>query len=113
MSKQIVRALAEDLVQASGILIDDKRLKFYLESKYFNRFNPEVEKAVFKAFWKFVFRLTDEPCEKNRAINYSALRLLYARNPAQFRDQVDAEKDYFSTIATGGTPIVCLIHFLS
>ncbi|NMQ19152.1 hypothetical protein E4P82_08030 [Candidatus Competibacter phosphatis] len=97
----------------SGILIDDKKLKAYLESKYFSRFNPEVEKGVFKALWKFVFRLTDERCEKNRAINYSALTLLYGRNPTQFQAQVEADRDYFSTIATGGSPPVCLIHFLS
>ncbi|WP_298626023.1 hypothetical protein [uncultured Zoogloea sp.] len=113
LSKQIVNELIEDLEQASGILIDEKKLKAYLESKYYTRFNPEVEKAVFKALWKFVFRLTDERCEKNRAINLSALRLLYGRNPGQFRDQIEAETDYFSTIATGGDPVVCLIRFLS
>lgn len=113
LSKQIVGDLVEDLEQASGILIDDKKLKAYLESKYFSRFNPEVEKAVFKALWKFVFRLADERCEKNRTINYSALTLLYGRNPAQFQAQVEADRDYFSTIATGGSPLVCLIHFLS
>ena len=113
LSKQIVNELVGDLEQASGILIDDKRLKAYLESKYYNRFNPEVEKAVFKALWKFAFRLTDEPCEKNRAINYSALRLLFGRNPGQFRTQIEADKDYFSTIATGGAPVICLIHFLA
>lgn len=113
LSKQVVGDLVEDLAQASGILIDDKKLKAYLESKYYSRFNPEVEKAVFKALWKFVFRLTDETCEKNRAINYSALRLLFERNPAQFRKQVEADSDYFSTIANGGDPVVCLIHFLS
>jgi hypothetical protein len=113
LSKQIVNELIVDLEQASGILIDEKKLKAYLESKYFTRFNPEVEKAVFKALWKFVFRLADERCEKNRAINFSALRLLYGRNPGQFRGQIEADKDYFSAIATDGDPVVCLIHFLS
>lgn len=113
LSKQIVGDLVDDLEQASGILIDEKKLKAYLDSKYFSRFNPEVEKAVFKALWKFVFRLTDEKCEKNRAINYSALNLLYGRNPGQFWTQIEADKDYFSTIATGGTALVYLIHFLS
>jgi hypothetical protein len=113
LSKQIVNELVVDLEQASGILIDDKRLKAYLESKYYNRFNPEVEKAVFKALWKFAFRLIDEPCDKNRAINFSALRLLFGRNPSQFKTQIEADKDYFSTIATGGPPVVCLIDFLA
>jgi hypothetical protein len=113
LSKQIVNELVEDLEQASGILIDDKKLKSYLESKYYTRFNPEVEKAVFRALWKFAFRLTDDRCEKNRAINYSALRFLYGRNPAQFKGQIEADRDYFSAIAIGGAPVVCLIHFLS
>ncbi len=113
LSKQIVGDLVEDLEQASGILIDDKKLKAYLESKYFSRFNPEVEKAVFKALWKFVFRLTDERNEKNRSINYGALTLLFDRNPAQFQAQIEADKDYFSTIATSGSPVGCLIQFLS
>jgi hypothetical protein len=113
LSKRIVNELVDDLEQASGILIDDKKLKAYLESKYFNRFNPEVEKAVFKALWKFVFRSTDEKCEKNRLINYSALRFLFLRNPLQFQTLVESEKDYFSVIATIGAPAVLLIHFLS
>ena len=113
LSKQIVSEIVGDLEQASGILIDDKRLKAYLESKYYNRFNPEVEKAVFKALWKFVFRLTNEGCEKNRAINYSALRLLFERNPSQFKTQIEMDKEYFSTIATDGSPVVCLVDFLA
>lgn len=113
LSNKIVDDLVEDLEQVSGILIDDKKLKVYLESKYFSRFNSEVEKAVFKAFWKFVFRLTDEKCEKNRTINYNALSLLYSRNPAQFQAQINDDKDYFSEIATGDTPLTSLIRFLS
>jgi hypothetical protein len=113
LSKLIVNELVEDLEQASGILIDDKKLKAYLESKYFTRFNPEVEKAVFKALWKFAFRLTDERCEKNRTINFSALRLLFSRNPAQFRALVEADKDYYSSIASTGNPVAYLINFLS
>lgn len=118
LSKQIIDELVKDLAQRSETLfIDDKKgnkkLKAYLESKYFNRFNPEVEKAVFKALWKFTFRYTDEPYEKNRSINYRTLRLLYLRNRDQFRKQVNSEKDYFSKIASGGDPVVCLIRFLS
>jgi hypothetical protein len=113
LSKEIVADLLEDLDQASSILIDDKKLKTYLESKYYSRFNPEVEKAVFRALWKFVFRLADEKSEKNRAINYSALNLLYSRNPVQFKLQIEADKDYFSAIATNGVPLVYLIQFLS
>lgn len=113
LSNKIVDSLVEDIEKASDILIDDSKLKTYLESKYFSRFTPEVEKAVFKALWKFVFRLEDGRCENNRAINYRVLNLLYVRNPLQFQAQIDADRDYFSKIATGGLPIVYLIKFLS
>ena len=39
--------------------------------------------------------------------------MLYGRNPAQFQAQIEADSDYFSMIATGGSPLVCLIHFLA
>jgi hypothetical protein len=113
LSKQIVGDLVQDLEQAYGSLIDDRHLKAYLESKYFSRFNPEVEKAVFKALWKFIFRLTDERCEANRSINLRALGLLFNRNPGQFKTQLEVEKEYFSSIAAEGTPVVALIQFLS
>ena len=113
LSKKIVADLVEDLEQNSNILIEDKKLKAYLESKYFSRFNIEVEKAVFKALWKFAFKLTDERSEKNRGINYRALNLLFSRNPPQFRMLVEADRDYFSVIATNGDPVMCLTHFLS
>lgn len=113
LSKKIVNELVSDLEESSIILFNDKRLKDYLESKYYKRFNPEVEKEVFKTLWKFAFRLTDVQCEKNRVINFRALRLLFARNPEQFKLQIDADKGYFSKIATRGAPVVCLIDFLS
>lgn len=113
LSRQIAGDLVKDLEQVSGILIDDEKLRTYLESKYFSHFNPEVEKVVFKALWKFVFRLTDEGCEKNRGINYNALTLLYGRNPTQFQYQIEADRGYFSVIATDGSPLVYLIQFLS
>lgn len=113
LSKQIVGDLVEDLEQVSNILIDDKDLKTYLESKYFSHFNIEVEKTVFKALWKFVFLSTDERCEKNRNINYRALTLLYDRNPSQFQTQIANDKSYFSNIAKEGEPLVRLIYFLA
>ena len=113
LSKKIINELVEDIERESGVLIDDKKLKAYLDSKYFSRFNPEVEKAVFKALWKFVFKMIDERSEKNRAINYRTLRLLFSRNPTLFRPLVEADKDYFSSIATNGVPVKRLIHFLS
>ena len=113
LSTKIVDRLVDDIAHVSEILPGNEKLKAYLESKYYSRFNPAVEKAVFRALWKFVFRLTDDPCDKNRAINYRALRLLYERNPAQFKAQIEGDKDYFSSIAKDIDPVSYLIRFLS
>lgn len=113
LSKAIVQSLMEDLENASGILLENDKLKPYLESKYFSRFNKITETEVFKSLWKFVFKLTNEKCETNREINYNALILLYNKNPTQFTSQIECDKDYFSSIATDGRPIQYLIKFLS
>lgn len=113
LSKRIVHDLVEDLEQKSEILIDEDRLKLHLERRYFSGFNTEVEKDVFKALWKFVFRSNDERCEKNRAINYSALNLLYSRDPSQFQLQISEDQDYFSEISTSGPSLMYLVKFLS
>lgn len=113
LSKRIVHDLVEDLEQKSEILIDEDRLKLHLERRYFSGFNTEVEKDVFKALWKFVFRSNDERCENNRAINYSALNLLYSRDPSQFQLQISEDQDYFSEISTSGSSLMYLVKFLS
>ena len=113
LTKAIVQALMEDLEKASGILLENDKLKPYLESKYFSRFNKITEAEVFKSLWKFVFKLIDEKCETNREINYNALILLYNKNPTQFTSQIECDKEYFSSIATDGKPIQYLIKFLS
>jgi len=113
LPKGVVHDLVEDLERESEILFDENKLKAYLESKYFSRFNSSIEKEVFKALWKFVFRSDDERCDKNRAINYSALNLLYSRNPSQFKLQITENKDYFSAISSSGLPLMYLVKFLS
>ena len=37
----------------------------------------------------------------------------FYRGPEQFQEQINMEQDYFSSIARGGAPVECLIHFLS
>lgn len=113
LSKRIVGDLVEDLEQNSEILIDEDRLKLHLERKYFSGFNTEVEKEVFKALWKFVFRSNDERCEKNRVINYIVLNLLYSRDPSQFQLQISEDQDYFNEIFTSGSFLMYLVKLLS
>lgn len=113
LSKRITNDLIKDLEKASGIFIDSKGLKSYLESKYFSKFNNKTEKDVFKTLWKFVFSLADDECERNRDINFNALTILHECNKNQFLSQIQAEKEHFSSLADDGTPIEYLIRFLS
>lgn len=113
LSKKIVGDLMKDLETASEVFADSNGLRPYLESKYFSKFDIKTEIEVFKALWKFVFNRTNEECEKNRDVNFKALSILHDRNKNQFLSQIKNERDYFSSIASDGTPIEYLIRFLS
>ena len=113
LSKKVFTELVKDLENKSKIPIDDERFKLYLDEKYYERFNPEVQISVFKDFWKFLFKLEDENCEKNRDINYRAFLLLFSKEPTQFQGLISKNKKYFSQIAEKGSPIIYLVYFLS
>jgi hypothetical protein len=115
LSKNIFNELTNDLekLESSNPLLEDKDLKLYLESSYFQRFNSAVEQETFKSFWSIVFHKTNEQCNKNREINYRTLKLLFERNPPQFKKQIEENRHYFSKIAHEESPLVYLIQFLS
>ena len=112
-AKKIFDTLVEDLEENSNILIDNKHLGPYLEDRYYKYFNSEVKKFVFRGFWRILFCLNDERCEKNRNINYIAFLSLFSGNPSMFRMQITDDKDYFSRISKEYSPMIYLIEFLA
>lgn len=112
-TKKIFDEFITDLSESAPLLIRDKELKLYLESKYFSILSTEVEHSIFRSLWKLIFLTCDEECNKNRKINYRALQILCNRNRNKVRDWVESEKEYYSNIAPNGDPVDFLVHFLS
>ena len=91
---------------------DRSSLAKYLEAKYFRGLHPEVEREIFKALWKFSFRLENPDTLENREINIRTLHLLFERKPVELRDFVQAQQPFFSEVSEGA-PLDALIPFLA
>jgi hypothetical protein len=113
LSQKIIDNLVCDLEVISELFIDENNLKTYLNKKYFSHFTPKIREKIFKALWKFVFRLEDSLCSKNRDINYKALCLLYQQNKEHLSKQIGENKEFFSSISESNEPIIYLIRFLA
>lgn len=113
-SKDIVASIVIDLEASKSYLEDDRnKLKNYLESRFFSKMTLKVELEVFKALWKFVFKLEDDKTKENRKINFQALSYLYEKNKPEALPLIDNEAEYFSDISKKEKTISYLIQFLS
>ena len=112
-TQRIMKELLEDLADSSDVLNDRKKVKKYIESRYLSRTTPSVEINIFRSLWKLVFKLDNEECEKNRKINLHALEVLSNRNIALIPNEVQGDNDYYSNIASTGTPLSYLVFYLS
>ncbi|MCA0894597.1 hypothetical protein [Microbulbifer agarilyticus] len=112
-TQRITKELLEDLAESTDVLNDRKKVKKYIESRYLSRTTPSVEINIFRSLWKLVFKLDNEACEKNRTINLHALEVLSDRNIASIPNEVQGDTDYYSNIASNGTPLSYLVFYLS
>lgn len=112
-SQHILKELLADLAESSEILNSRKKTKKYVESRYFQRTTPNVELNLFRSIWKFVFRLDNPDCNKNRTLNLYVLEILASRNKSLLHKELQGDPDYYSNIAPTGFPLAYLVHFLS
>ncbi len=112
-TRKIFEEFITDLANSTDILIEESKLRKYLESKYFSNLTPDIEAIIFKSLWKLTFRIENEECTKNRNINYKALRIIYKRNRDKINQQIVLESDYFSNISGNNEALCFLVHFLS
>ncbi|WP_140874843.1 hypothetical protein [Myxococcus xanthus] len=112
MTKKVFNAFVEDLEHIQNVLVDDVGLRKYLESKYFPHMLPHVEDSIFRSLWRLVFKVADASCEKNRDINFRALRILLGRRAQEIATGIQAEREYYSSIASSGTPMEKIFELL-
>jgi len=112
-SKKIVGEFVSDIAAKKEFLPDKMALKQYLNAKYFCNLHLSVEHELFKALWKFCFRVSNEDTDANRGINARALHLLYERHPTELRQFIVQNAAHFSEVAPAGPPLTALIELLS
>ena len=98
LSKSIFDEIMTDLESIANILPKNNDLSIYLNDKYFRRIDKIVSFQVFKSMWRVSFGAEDPRADKNRNINYRALRVLYISKRATLLDLFQTEKDFFSKI---------------
>lgn len=112
-TQHILKEILSDIADSSSVLNDRKKVKKYVESRYLSRTTTKVELNLFRSFWKFVFKLENEECDKNRKINLHVLEVLASRNLSSLVDFISGDRDYFSNVAATGKPVLFLVYFLS
>jgi hypothetical protein len=112
-SKRIVTALVEDIAANKAVLLSKSTLKSYLDARYFQNMPPPIEVELFRALWKFCFKLRNADTDAHRDINVAALGVIYDRNPKAFREAIDGDQPYFSDVGPDVELLVALIHFLT
>jgi len=89
------------------------KLQEYLNRKYFERMPISMKKSVFKAFWKFCFRMPDdEVCERNIKINRRVLSILFETCDKEILDFIKNDV-FFSVISQNDGCLHQLCYFLA
>lgn len=112
-SKKIIAAFMGDIATNKTSLISKATLKTYLDARYFPNMPSTVEMELFRALWKFCFKLRNADTDANRDINVVALGVVHDRNPAAFRAAVAGDQAYFSDVGPDPELLVALTEFLA
>lgn len=116
MTKDFVKVFVEDIASVRDQMVSTDKLKRYVKARYFDKFDDiALFYSLFKALWKFVFKLEDEDCEDNRIINNSALLILADIYGAQFLARFEKDNNTFaSNINTNNDALLrCYIKFVN
>ena len=80
-ASKIIDLITNDISKMKWLYWEDKeKFEVYLNKKYLNRMGKIMKMQVFKAFWKFVFKLEDEECNSNRDINLQFIKIIMQQN---------------------------------
>ena len=112
-TKKIIDELSENIAEAAPALNTREKVKRYVESRYLSRLKPEVELSIYRSLWKFVFKLEDEKCTKNRVINLRTLEVIGNRKRESILNQIKEEKDYYSDVSSIPLTLDFLVIYLS
>lgn len=94
--KNIVEFMTNDLDDKKGYLLADKNaFKEYVRNRYLDRMSNVMYQRVFRAFWKFTFKTTNEDCDRNRQANMLLLTIMYNNNPSIVKSEIENNLDKY------------------
>ena len=98
-ASQIIDLITNDISQIKWIFLEDEeKFDSYLNNKYLNKMGKVMKMQVFKAFWKFVFKLDNEECNTNRDINFQLLKIIMKNNKLACIENIRYNSQYYNQI---------------
>ena len=94
--KDIVEFMTNDLDDKRGYLIADKNaFKEYIKNRYLDKMSNAMYQKVFRTFWRFTFKTTNEDCDRNRYTNMLLLTIMYSNNPSVIKSEIENNIDKY------------------
>ncbi|MEG4407322.1 hypothetical protein [Microcoleus sp. MON2_D5] len=112
-TKKIIDELVKNIAEAAPALNTRQKVKKYLESRYLSKLKPEAELSIYRSLWKFVFKLDNEDCTKNRDIHLQTLEVIGNRNAETILNLIRGDKDYYSNVSLMPLILDYLVFYLS
>lgn len=111
LSRKILDDFLANLSLIKTIIHDDNELESHLRSKYFDKLKGKALRQVFRALWKIVFKIRDQPSNDNRAINLKALLIMVKNNYDSVIEMMRDEQDYYSDVSMdNGSELISLLN---
>lgn len=115
MSRKVIDTFIEDIATSLPIFItpdnrgDLQSISVFLTKRYSNFMDSNLKKILFKTLWKFVFKLNDENCNRNRMVNFYALECLYQDSKDMLKACIRNDSKFFSL---AGEHVILLAELL-
>ncbi len=113
-TQDVLTDILRDLSENKEIFENRRdQVEKYLNSRYLERLDEDVQKSIFRSLWKIVFRLENDQCSENRLINLRAIEVIGKRLEKELVSIVQKEPDYYSLISNSKQSLTALVVFLS
>lgn len=109
-TKKVINNILTDLSENSEILDTIEDVEGFTKQKYLNRLPESSIKSIFRSFWKFVFSLDNEDCNKNRFVNLKFLSVLSDNYTSDINNSIKEDSEFFSNIRNVDDDVY--IHYL-
>lgn len=112
-SKQVIQMFIENLPEDYKSFHTDEEFERYIEHRYFRLFNKPMFISLFRTLWKFVFKLNNDDCNKNRSVNFQILNMIFKKHRDTILQAARDEKVYYSQVEFEKEQFRYLVEFLA